>query len=1049
MGPGLSIWCFDLKPAGAILLAAPVEDVHDVASHPDSSTDEPNAPSAEKSADANEPAEPGYHGRPGSSYGPGPEVDEAADTAEVKGDPNDPLVAINLNNIEMKNILPKLAAWTGKVIIPTDEAMKVRVTIYAAKEIPRSEALSLIYDALRAKGIIAEITKNKLFLKPIAQAKTGYVPILAADEPLARMKDKSQFVEKYFKLKNISPSKLVSIITPLTASYGHVTAYENSHSLSVIDTVENLFRIEQTIAQFDVPESDMLREEIFEVKNGDAVEIVQVINLILNNLSSNRSSRYRRPYRGPENRPQEGGENRGPDGGHRNRGNGSGSPATSVIIDSSDIQIVLLPVPKHNWIIARASADDMERIKAWVTKLDIPETSPREQTIIPIVYVNPEEVVRLVRNTLQEMPGSQLETSVVVEAMRESKQVVVFGSEENRKFVERLIAEIDLPVEDIYVSKVFKLEHIDPDEAKENLESLYESQAGEFYNSSYGRRGGYSRMSRNVKPEDVVRVTSFPKLSQISVIATEENMKEIEEQIKNWDVPMSLKKDQYLIITLKNSDPVQMVELLSTLFSEEDSSGSDWIRRMFGGDDDSKKKIVGSLYGLLTFEPVPGTKKILVISKVPQAYSVIEALVKDLDSQEKGEVPRVITLNYADPEELCDQLNAILNERGSNATLKRRQQGLSETDFTGNENSSSGGGNSSQNQTNPGEIRPWWTQGRDDETEMPLSNLIGKIRFIPVHRSKAILTIAPPEYYEDIEAMVKKLDQPEMQVMIEAIIVEVDHSSMTSLGVQFSSNPNFFNSIGQNAIKGNTEFNFIKEISRGLTLSAGTDINVLIDLLKKTVNAKILNQPNLWTKDNEEAIFFKGKSISILKAAQTTDTRSTTNQYTSEDVGVTLKVRPSITPSKDVDITIQLGISDLAVETVNDQPVINRLDTTTNLIIADGETIMLGGILFQNESEIKSKVPLLGDIPIVGAAFSHEDTALRNNELLVFLTPHVVTDKKSEASKKFIVESKEKVETLIKPKNGSKYISNPAGRMQDIRKSLNDVLSKGMMDTKK
>ena len=76
-----------------------------------------------------------------------------------------------------------------------------------------------------------------------------------------------------------------------------------------------------------------------------------------------------------------------------------------------------------------------------------------------------------------------------------------------------------------------------------------------------------------------------------------------------------------------------------------------------------------------------------MISKVPEAYPVIESLVKDLDSQEKGEAPKVITLNYADPEELCDQLNAILNERGTQATLKRRQQGLTITNYTGDDNS--------------------------------------------------------------------------------------------------------------------------------------------------------------------------------------------------------------------------------------------------------------------------------------------------------------------------------------------------------------------------
>ncbi|MCF7955623.1 MAG: hypothetical protein K9M75_07470 [Phycisphaerae bacterium] len=949
-------------------------------------------------------------------------------------DPNDPFVAINLNNIEMKNILTKLAAWTGKVIIPTDEAMRVKITIYADKEVPRSEALTLIFDALRNKSIIAEISDNKIYLKPISEAKLGYVPVLTADEPIARIKDKSQLVEKYFRLKHTSPSKLVSVITPLTASYGHVTAYESSSTLAVIDTVENLFRIEQTIAQFDIPESDQVVEKIFEIKNGDALEIVQVFELVFQESKGGSSRSSSRSSSHPPSQPSPASKG------------GASAPATSVIVQAGEIPIVLLPIPKHNWIIARASADDMEKIEVWIDKLDVADSSPQEQTIIPILHVDPAEVERLVEKALDSMPGSELKTSVVVKAMQDAKQIVVFGSEENRKFVERLIMDIDLPVEDIYEHKDFKLKHADPDEVKTNLEGLYESEAGNVSSYSYNRGSSSSRYKK-VDPKDVVKVMSFPALKQLSVVATPEKLAIIEAQIKEWDVPMDVKENQYLLITLNNSDPVQMVELLSTLFSEEDSSSSSsFMRMIFGrGDEaDSKKKIVGSLYGLLTFQAVPGTKKILVISKVPEAYPVIESLVKDLDSQEKGEVPRVITLNYADPEELCDQLNAILTERGMRATLKRREQGLSATDFNSTDNSSSGtSSNNTENQNDPGEITPWWTSGREDDTEMPLSNLIGKIRFIPVHRSKAILALAPPEYYEDIEKMVMELDQPEMQVMIEAVIVEVDHSSMTSLGVQLSSNPNLLKPIGLNSFDGlSADFDFSKAVSKGLTLTAGTNIDALIDLLAKTVNAKILNQPNLWTKDNEEAIFFKGKKISLLSSNQQSPTGSIQNNYSPEPVGVTLKVRPNITPAKDVDITIELEISDLAADLVNSQPVINRMVTSTNLIIANGETIMLGGILFQNESEIKSKVPLLGDIPILGALFSHEDTSLRNSELLIFLTPHVVTDKKTEAEKKFIIEPDSKIQSL----EGSKYMNNPAERMLEIRKSLNEALLKGLMN---
>jgi type II secretory pathway component GspD/PulD (secretin) len=96
-----------------------------------------------------------------------------------------------------------------------------------------------------------------------------------------------------------------------------------------------------------------------------------------------------------------------------------------------------------------------------------------------------------------------------------------------------------------------------------------------------------------------------------------------------------------------------------------------------GTTQDSRQKIVGSLYGMLTFEPVPDTKKLIIISQIPEAYDVVERLIQKLDARDEADVPKVITLKYADPEALCDQLNAILNEPGTTATIQRSVRGLS------------------------------------------------------------------------------------------------------------------------------------------------------------------------------------------------------------------------------------------------------------------------------------------------------------------------------------------------------------------------------------
>lgn len=900
-----------------------------------------------------------------------------------RSDPNQPtdgLESIQLSDMEMKNILKILADWTNKPVIPVnDEIMQTRITVYSPKRVTRQEALALLVSALHSRGVLVDQTGNTIFLKPLASARIGAVPTLGVDEPLARISDPAQVVEKWYQLSNYKASQMAQVVSSLTAEYGHVTADDSTGRISVIDTVENLRRIEQVIQQLDVPESAQAVERIFELKTADPIEVVQVLNLILGqSAQAQRGSTAQTGFRAGPGRGREGTQ--------------AAAAAPAVVIGTGDIPIRLIAMPKQHWILARASRADMQTIEAWIQKLDIGESTEPKQQVFQIRYADVREVATMVTQALREMPGTDLTANLIVQPLQGTNQIVVFGSDENRKIVEKLIAQIDLPKEDIYIERTFKLKHADPDQIKQNIEGLYETEAGTLSSYSWASSRGTSR-ARTVNPEETVKVISYPTLRQVTVIASEKNMQRIARQIEEeWDIPLDLRKDQYRIITLQNSDAVKMADLLTRLFSEEsESSGSrSLLRILFGEQEQSKSKIVGSLYGMLTFEAVPDTKKILVISKIPEAYDVIERLVQDLDGQEGAEVPRVVTLKYADAEQLSEQLNAILNEAGTTATIQRSVQGLSaySTESTSTTTTEA------QMQESAGTIRPWWTTQRQTQDQMPPSNLIGRVRFIPVARSKALLVLAPPKFMDDILKMIEQLDQPGMQVMIKVVIMEIDHSNVTSLGVRLSSDPSAFGTIGVNAVDilNNLTATYSR---RSFALSAESNADLLIDFLVKNANAKILNQPTLWTKDNEEARFVKAQKVAFITgdSYDRTNTNSVQRTFDFEDVGVTLRIRPNITPEKAVDMAIHLNISQLQEEIVNTQPTRKNLDTMTHMIVNDGQSVILGGLLFQNDVSIVQKVPLLGDLPLVGGLFKHNNIVLQNDELLVFVTPYVIDER--------------------------------------------------------
>jgi general secretion pathway protein D len=1155
------------------------------------------------------------------------EQKQIASAGEPNGpsEPNEPMEIVNLKNVEMKTIIDKLAKWTGKVIIPTDEAMKQKITIYAPEKLPRSQALSKIYSALRLKGFVAEETDGTIFLRPIAEAKLGEIPTISDDLPLAAIANKDQPVQMFFKLKNYSPSQMGQIILPLIGEHGYVSADENTGNLLVIDTVRSLMRIDLIIKQFDVVEAEQIETTYFEIRNGDPTEIVELLQTLLSKdgaVSTTSTGRDRRrsgpPTPAPRGSSSTGGtavsvtvgtsrtqavlipqptynwiivkatpedikmieewinkldravptmlvdqpletienknqivqkffrlENYSPsqmsqivqsflsdsgivssdestgnlivtdsvenllriksiitqfdipeaeqtvtnyfeilhsdptelvqllrllisgEAGTTSRtssrssyssgrsyssggGYSSGSyrsssrPRTStssVLIGPSQQPVVLIPVPRLKWIIARASAEDMKRLDEWIQKLDKEDPIKSEHETVPVRFVDPSEVAERLNEALQQVTGSELQANVLVQPLTQAKQIMVFGREDMRAMVKKLIQEIDIPSG--METRVFKLKNADADQIKENIDNLYGEDipgSSSYYSSS--ALYYYYRYGRTQTAADTVKVISFPTMQQVTVIASPENLVKIEEQIKEWDVPLNVEEVKPRIIELKNSDPVQMAELLTDLFTEESSGGLSIYDILYGDRSEEKQKIIGPLYGQLTFADVPGTKKIIVISKIPAAYDVIQDLIFDLDREEMAEIPKVIELKYSDPEDLSERLNAMFVEPGQNAPIRYTAQGLSEESemdaTSSSSSSSSNSSNQNDNQSSQNTYTPPWS-GSGARTaiddEMPLSNVIGRIRFVPEPHTKSIMTLAPPEFMDDIEALIQKLDVPGKQVMIEAIIMEVEHSKVTSLGIELSTNPNAFGTLGENAITalGNlthlgthgTASGLISPISQnpfgatgsGTILGVGTDVYTLIDFLIRTTNARILNQQTLWTKDNEEAKFFKGSEVAFLGSESVTQ-QTTTQDISFEPVGMELRTRPSITPENKVDMIINVQISQLTSELVNSQPVRTKMNTRTNMIVQDKETLLLGGILFQKDSTVRRKLPLFGDLPLLGGLFRHNEIIQTNSEMLIFITPHVI-EESAEELPEVTEKSKEKLDDIREELKGT------------------------------
>jgi type II secretory pathway component GspD/PulD (secretin) len=896
--------------------------------------------------------------------------------------------SINFKDMEMKNIIQKLAQWEGKEIMPHPEVMGKKISIYSERQVPRSRALALIYGALRAQGFVPEYDEalDTIWLKPLKDAKYLLVPLVPPEVPLAAIEKKEQIVRKFFRLENYSPTSMAEIVGAMLSEYAYVSADETTGKLLIIDTVKNLIHLERVIMQFDVPEAEKTVTTIFDIKHGDPGEIVQVLRMLLG-AESGRSN-PRRSSRDRDRRRD------------RNSGERSGGSATSVVIGPTGGPVVLIPEPRRKWIIARASPEDTKQIEKWIGQLDLTEKVAPEYEAVQIKYAEDvEEVARRLNEVLKDMPGQAVETSILIQPLPQARQLIIYGRKDIREIAKNLIAQIDIPSEQ-FETKVFKLEHADPDQIAQQIEDLYaEEEVPWWYRWRQDRTSNW------------VKAIPLATYQQVTVIASSENMAKITKQVAEWDVPIDVDKVKPMIITLTNTDPVKMADLLSELFSEEAEEDRGWWDWYFGGDDEDKRKIVGPLYGQLTFKAVPDTRKIIVISKMPEAYRVIQELIRDLDRAEMTEVPRVVQIEYADPEDLSERLNAIFSEPGAPVQIRLTEKSLSKTGMATTDTGEEEDGGDSANARI---YTPPWTSGSRRPDEMPISRVIGRIRFIPDPRSKAILVLAPKEFMEDIVGTIKALDLPGMQVRVRAVVIEINHSDVTSLGLQLADGgalSGLDNAITVDAVSTLTE-----AYRHGtVTLDMGVDVTALIDFLVKTTDAKIMNQQSLWMKDNEEAVLFKGETVPFKGATVTTGTGVSDSSITYEEVGVTLRVRPNITPQRNVDMKMDLTLSQRTGELVGGEPVRSSMITNTTAIAQDGQTIVLGGILFQQDSLVQRKIPLVGDLPGVGGLFRHEATTQTNNEMIVFITPEVIDEEEMPAEAE---KAEEKMTTMLEQFKG-------------------------------
>ncbi len=272
--------------------------------------------------------------------------------------------------------------------------------------------------------------------------------------------------------------------------------------------------------------------------------------------------------------------------------------------------------------------------------------------------------------------------------------------------------------------------------------------------------------------------------------------------------------------------------------------------------------------------------------------------------------------------------------------------------------------------------------------------LSGQVTVVANEDTNSLLVMTAPENWERVESVLKELDRPVRQVLIKVLIAEVTHDSSRDLGAEFSVLNLRANGLGQIF---STDFNVAAQTGGGIVRILETDVTAALRALDTVGKLDVLSRPYILTSDNQLASILIGQSVPFITNSRTTELGGTINTIQYDDVGIMLQVLPHINGDgpdavviMDVapEISALTGTSVPISETVN-APVFARRNAFSRVAIRNGQTIVIGGLMEDRKTETISKVPLLGDIPILGHAFKRTQSTKAKTELLIFLTPQV------------------------------------------------------------
>ena len=453
-------------------------------------------------------------------------------------------------------------------------------------------------------------------------------------------------------------------------------------------------------------------------------------------------------------------------------------------------------------------------------------------------------------------------------------------------------------------------------------------------------------------------VAAYTQTNSLMVTDTCSNIRRVLEIVKNFDVPGE--EEQLIVIPLRHAEAGELSQEILQVLEKQTPAGAPAGAGPAGAGRGAPAPVSGAPAtpkSVATIIPETHTNSLIVVASRPVLESV-EELVEQLDTERSLNTANVhvVYLENAEAKDMAKSLETALQS----STAQKGAAGAKAESV----------------------------HIQADES------------------TNALIIVATPEDYEVVASVIKQLDIPRDQVLVELRIVEVSEDVLRDIGVEWST----FDAASPNGVNGfaGTSYGLANEFTSG-TLTGGalgafkqvagvTKVGALLALLEQHTDVNILSTPTIVTANHQKAKITVAENIPYIKESSVTYQTSTNpqqvNTFDYKDVGVILELTPHISHGGlvrvEIDSTYSQVIAGAAGTSVNTPTTAKRAEQTV-VSIQDGATVVIGGLISDEKTDVIQKVPLLGSIPLIGFLFQNTTKEDKKTNLLLFITPHVLS----------------------------------------------------------